>query len=247
MYKIFKSVVFLMIMASFVLSACQLGGAPATAAPATATATLQLPTDVPTQAFTPTLEPTPLPTNPPAPSVGSTATLTGDFALQPNTLGQPPADVNEGVYKLPYEAGTITDDQGNGIYTQSGKDGSAELHGTIPANAWLQIDSYILWKNGTKYTGGNLIVVAGPIDLDVADVSFKDGGANLVTGDLQAFLDDNVWGKFCRGNIAADGKSFTYKPWALKNIQLPAGFTFKSLDLCAKNAAEDTTTIPDLP
>ncbi|MDP3013083.1 MAG: hypothetical protein Q8M92_02490 [Candidatus Subteraquimicrobiales bacterium] len=177
----------------------------------------------------------------------ASATLVGDFALLPNTLGEKPADANEDVYKLPYESGTITDQQGNGIYTQSGKDGSAKLNGVIPENAWLQIDSYILWKNGQKFTGGNLIVVAGPIDLAVANVEFKDGGANLVTGDLQAFLDDNVWGKFCRGNIATDGVSFTYKPWALKNIQLPEGITFKSLSNCPKSASEDTTTIPALP
>jgi hypothetical protein len=174
----------------------------------------------------------------------------GDFVLAPNTLGVKPApgeNVDPLIYKKPYEAGTITDNQGNGIWTQSGKNGSAELRGTIPADAYLEVDSYILWKGDQTFTGGNLIVVAGPLDLAVANVSYKDGGANLVRGDLQAFLDDNVWGKFCRGNIAPDGKSFTYVPWALKNIQLPAGFSFKPLSDCPKSAADDHTTIPDLP
>ena len=56
-------------------------------------------------------------------------------------------------------------------------------------------------KGGVGLTGGNLIVVAGPIpDLGKLAISYSNGGANWVKGDLQAFLDDNIYGKFCRGN-----------------------------------------------
>lgn len=211
-------------------------------------------------------EPTPAtaigsgPTTPePAKTAASTPTKGPDFELKLNTLGQKPANgenVDPKVYVQPYTAGTITDAQGNGVWTQSGKNGSAQLLGVIPEGNYVEIDAYTIWKDGKEFTKGNIIVVAGPLDLTNAKLSYKDGGANLIKGDLQAFLDDNVWGKFCRGNLIVDPSTkqpvldangdlqFKYQPWALTNIQLPEGFTFKSLTECAKKRAEDTTSYP---
>lgn len=69
-------VLVLLFACSFGLVAYKRTEAPALAAPATATATLQLPTNVPTQAFTPTLEPTSLPTDTPVPEQLEVVTYT---------------------------------------------------------------------------------------------------------------------------------------------------------------------------
>ena len=186
----------------------------------------------------------------------------GDFTLEPNTLGAPPAtneNVDPKIYVQPYTAGTITDTQGNGVWTQSGIDGSANLLGAISEGSFLEIDSLTMEKGGVGLTGGNLIVVAGPIpDLGKLAISYSNGGANWVKGDLQAFLDDNIYGKFCRGNLVVDPTTkkpildskgdlqFAYSPWALRNIQLPAGYKMKSLSTCPKNRGQDQTTYPTL-
>jgi hypothetical protein len=193
-----------------------------------------------------------------APSVIPAAV--GNFVLQPNTLGEKPAvgeNVDPNIYKKPYEAGTITDLQGNGTWTQSGKDGSANLHGTIPADTWLEVDTYSLTKDGKNYNGGILLVVKGPLDLEKVGISYRNGGANLITGDVQMFVNDNIYGKFCRGDIIVDVKTkqpvldtngdlqFKYKPWALTYIMLPEGITFpKFPGSCPKSRVEDTTTYP---
>lgn len=183
-----------------------------------------------------------------APSNGTA--VYGGVLIVPNSLGvtpQPGENVDPNIYKKPYESGTITNDQGNAVYTQSSKPKWADLHGKVPSGCYVQIDAYTVKQNGIQTgTKGNLIVVAGPANLDDAKISYLDGSANLVCGNVQAFLDDNVYGKFCRGDFV--NGAFSYKPWALdpKNIQLPAGITFKSLADCPKDAAHDTTTIPDM-
>lgn len=182
----------------------------------------------------------------------------GNFTIESNTLGEKPANsenIDQKVYTKPYTVGTITNAEGNGVWTQSGKNGKAKLHGSVPTGSYLEVDAYSLTKDGKTYSGGIIIIVAGPLDLEKANVSYQDGGANLVTGDIQAFIDDNLFGKFCRGDLIVDQTTklpvldangdlqFKYKPWALTYRQL-GGYKMSPLNSCPKSRADDHTSYP---
>lgn len=157
------------------------------------------------------------------------------------SLGKPsdPKDVDPTVWKQPLKGAVMIDGNGIVYYTQSGKNDSKLLKGQIPAGQTLVLDSYALSKQVNdkleSYSGGNLLVVVGPLDLDKNPISYTDGAAQMIgTIELQNFLDENVWVKFSRGDSLSDHSAWSYKPWALSNIWLPEGYTFKKLGLTAK-------------
>lgn len=157
------------------------------------------------------------------------------------SLGKPadPKDVDPTVWKQPLKGAVMIDGNGIVYYTQSGKNDSKLLKGQIPAGQTLVLDSYALSKQVNdkleSYSGGNLLAVVGPLDLDKNPISYTDGAAQMIgTTELQNFLDENIWVKFSRGDSLPDHSAWSYKPLALSNIWLPDGYTFKELGLTAK-------------
>jgi uncharacterized membrane protein len=160
------------------------------------------------------------------------------------SLGKPadPATIDNGVWNDPQKAAVMVDGNGTTVYTQSGKNGSVLLKGKIVDGESLVLDSYSLSKtiNGKleSYSGGNLLVLVGPLDLDANPISYTDGAAQEIgTINLQKFLDENIWVKFSRGDRLSDNSAWSYKTWALSNIWLPDGYSIKKLGL---TAATDT-------
>lgn len=161
------------------------------------------------------------------------------------SLGKPadPATVDPAVAAKPEAKAVMVDANGQTVYTQSGKNGQVLLKGKILEGEALELDAFAITKttNGKteSYTNGCLWVVVGPLDLDANPISYTDGCAQKIgVQNLQKFLDENVWVKFSRGDRLKDNSAWSYKPWALNNIWLPEGYTFKKLGTL--NAKNDT-------
>lgn len=153
-------------------------------------------------------------------------------------------DINNGVWNQPYSDAIMVDGT-TSVYTQSGKDGSTTLSGTLPSEVALVVDSYSLTVNGKSYTGGNLLVIVNDtvIDKDIANygISYVDGCAQLIsTSNLQTLLDDNIALKFARGDWNSEKDQWSYSPWALTNLWIPEGYTYNPLTL-----TYDTDTYPN--
>jgi hypothetical protein len=130
----------------------------------------------------------------------------------------------------------VTDNQTNSVwYIQTGKTGTAVLHGFVKKDEVLAIDTNILKKDGATYTGGSLLLLNGPLDLEKYKITITNGAAQLVpSSHVQEFLDYNVAVKFARGDLKKDGSGFTYKPWALQKDQIwTLGYTYHPLKLTA--------------
>ena len=157
------------------------------------------------------------------------------------SLGVPanPTDVDPAIWNKPMKDGVMITGKGIVYYTQSGKKGSKLLKGQIPDGQTLVLDSYSLSKKVNdkveSYSGGNLLVIPGPLDLDKNPISYTDGAAQMIgTIGLQKFLDENIWVKFSRGDALKNNSAWSYKPWALTNKWLPDGYHFKKLGLTKK-------------
>lgn len=157
------------------------------------------------------------------------------------SLGKPadPKDVDPAIWNKPMEDGVMINGEGIVYYTQTGKKGVKLLKGQIPEGQTLVLDSYSLSKKVNdkleSYSGGNLLVIVGPLDLDKNPISYSDGAAQMIgTTNLQKFLDQNIWVKFSRGDALKNNSAWSYKPWALTNIWLPNGYHFKKLGLTKK-------------
>lgn len=166
----------------------------------------------------------------------ATATETSAFA-EDFSLNDPanPSDVNSNIWNQVYDAGVMVGENGDVYYTQSGKDGSVLLHGKIEASQTVVIDAYRLEKDDKIYSEGCILVLNGPVDFDTNPIFYTNGAAQIIaTENTQKFLDENVWLKFSRGDRLADDSAWSYKTWALSNIWLPDGITFKELGLTAE-------------
>jgi hypothetical protein len=118
-----------------------------------------------------------------------------------------------------YKAGVQVTDSGDVWYAQSGKDGTNRLQGRITKDQILVLDCYTLIKEGTKYDGGNLLMLRGPVDFDNYEIYYNDGAAQLVDPDhAQELLDYNIAVKFARGDWDSKKNQFSYKRWALTNL-----------------------------
>jgi len=150
-----------------------------------------------------------------------------------------PADidtVDPSVWNEPMQEGVLVDANGTTVYTQSGKDGSVLLKGKIPDGQALVLDSYAMSMetNGKteSYSGGNILVLVGPFDLDSNPISYTDGAAQSIgITSLQDFLDENVAVKFARGDWNLEKDQWSYEPWALNNVFTPDGYEFHQLVL----------------
>jgi len=176
-----------------------------------------------------------------------TTTIVDDADYQ---VGEPAnaSDINESVWNEPYADAVMVDANGTSIYTQSGKDDSTTLSGTLPSGVALVIDSYNLTVNGKDYTDGNLLVIVNDsmtTDKDITNygISYTNGCAQLISiSNLQVLLDENISVKFARGDWNKDTNKWSYAPWALTNIWLPESgeYTYTMLTL-----TYDTDTYPN--
>jgi hypothetical protein len=157
------------------------------------------------------------------------------MALNQNTSLDPlPSPLWDDYYKCGVQ---VTDDTANDVwYVQSGKKGQVTLHGFVKEDEILVIDTYILYKDGHKYSGGSLLMLRGPLNLEKYKITIKDGAAQLVDPlHAQELLDYNIAVKFARGNFNQDTGKFSYKPWALKKSQIwTLDYTYHLLKLSEK-------------
>lgn len=133
-------------------------------------------------------------------------------------------------------------------YTQSGENNAKTLHGIITEGQALVLDAYTLEKvinsKYKTYTGGNLYVITGPLNLDKNPITYVDGCAQLIdTSQIQAFLDNNIAVKFARGDWNKMRNCWSYKPWALTNFWLPDGIKYNKITL---NSTTDTYPNKDI-
>lgn len=150
-------------------------------------------------------------------------------------------DVDQEVWNKPYEDGVMVTGEGLVYYAQTGKDDAKLIKGNVPDGQALVIDAFALSKtfNGKteSMSGGCILVVVGPLDLDANPINITDGAAQTIGIDsLQNLLDTNIAVKFARGNRLADNSAWSYQPWALENsnIVLPDGYKFNKLTLTEK-------------
>jgi len=154
-----------------------------------------------------------------------------------------PADidtVDPSVWNEPMQDAVMVDGNGTTVYTQSGKDGSVLLKGQIPDGQALVLDSYALSKvvndKTESYSGGCILVLVGPFDLDSNPISYTDGAAQMIgVTSLQSFLDSNVAVKFARGDWSTEKNQWSYEPWALIHVWTPTGYEFNQLVLTYEN------------
>lgn len=146
-------------------------------------------------------------------------------------------DINNDVWNQPYsDAVMVGIDGTTSVYTQSGKDGSTTLSGTIPAGWALVVDSLDLNVNGESFVDGNLLVIINDskTDKDISGykISYFNGGAQLIpVPGLQNLLDNNIALKFARGDWNKDTNKWSYSPWALANLWIPEGYVYNPLKL----------------
>jgi len=167
------------------------------------------------------------------------ATAAAKFNSSDYQVGEPANadDINPDVWNQPYsDAVMVGIDGTTSVYTQSGKDGSTTLSGTIPTDWVLIVDSLDLNVNGESFIDGNLLVIINDskTDKDISGygISYFNGGSQLTPiSNLQNLLDSNIAVKFARGDWNKEIKQWSYSPWALANIWLPDGYTYNPLKL----------------
>lgn len=173
---------------------------------------------------------TPAPTAPAASAAPAATSVpaSNDMALNESTSVEP---LKNPLWDDYHKTGVqISNDQNNTVwYVQSSKEGTMTLKGSVPKGQILVVDAYTMVKSGTEYTGGCLLLLRGPIDLDTYEITITNGAAQLVDANhVQELLDYNIAVKFARGDWSDKKGEFTYQPWALAHVWV-LDYTYNSL------------------